>query len=92
MGIDRKVLLVRHTYGSAKDRILLPGGYVLENELAATAIEREIYEETGVQTKAESLIAMQYKPEQWCSVFVMKYIFFGCHKHADFSKNRFYET
>lgn len=72
--IDRKVLLVRHTYGSAKNRILLPGGYVLENELAATAIEREIYEETGIQTKVESLIAMQNKPEQWCSVFVMKYI------------------
>ncbi len=26
--IDSKVLLVRHTYGTAKNRILCPGGYV----------------------------------------------------------------
>ena len=26
--IEGKVLLVRHTYGNAKDRILLPGGFV----------------------------------------------------------------
>ena len=31
--IDGKVLLVRHTYGSAKNRILCPGGYVEEGEL-----------------------------------------------------------
>lgn len=72
--IDQKILLVRHTYGVAKDRILLPGGYVVENELATRAIEREILEETGVQTKTESLLAVQFKPNQWCSVFAMKYI------------------
>lgn len=72
--IDGKILLVRHTYGSAKDRILLPGGYVLENELPTVAAEREIFEETGVKTSAKSLIAMQFKPEQWCAVFVMEYV------------------
>lgn len=40
--IDGKVLLVRHTYGAAKDRILLPGGFVHENELPTSAAEREI--------------------------------------------------
>ena len=72
--IEGKVLLVRHTYGNAKDRILLPGGFVHENELPTVAIEREILEETGVIAKAKSIIAMQFKPEQWCAVFVMEYI------------------
>ena len=73
--IEGKVLLVRHTYGNAKDRILLPGGFVQENELPTAAVEREILEETGVTAKAKSIIAMQFKPEQWCAVFVMEYIY-----------------
>ena len=72
--IEGKILLVRHTYGNAKDRILLPGGFVQENELPTAAVEREILEETGVTAKAKSIIAMQFKPEQWCAVFVMDYI------------------
>lgn len=72
--IEGKVLLVRHTYGNAKDRILLPGGFVHENELPTVAVEREILEETGVVAKAKSIIAMQFKSEQWCAVFVMEYI------------------
>lgn len=72
--IDGKVLLVRHTYGAAKDRILLPGGFVKENELPTAAAEREILEETGVLTKASSLMAVQFKAEQWCIIFIMDYI------------------
>ncbi|MGN0633235.1 MAG: NUDIX domain-containing protein [Oscillospiraceae bacterium] len=72
--ISGKVLLVRHTYGIAKNRILLPGGFVKENELPTVAVQREIFEETGVTAKASSIIAMQFKPEQWCAVFVMDYI------------------
>lgn len=72
--IDGKILLVRHTYGTAKGRILLPGGFVQENELPTIAVEREIFEETFVVTKAKSIIAMQFKSEQWCVVFVMDYI------------------
>lgn len=73
--IDGKIMLVRHTYGTAKDRILLPGGYVMEGELPTVAVEREILEETGVKAEAKSVLAMQFKPEQWCVVFVMEYIF-----------------
>ena len=72
--IDGKVLLVRHTYGTAKDRVLLPGGYVMEGELPTVAVEREIAEETGVIAKAKSVMAVQCKPDQWCLVFVMEYI------------------
>lgn len=72
--ISGKVLLVRHTYGTAKDRILLPGGYVQEGELPARAAEREMLEETGVTAKAKAVFATQFKPEQWCIVFTMEYI------------------
>ena len=72
--IDGKVLLVRHTYGTAKGRVLLPGGYVMEGELPTVAAEREIAEETGVIAKAKSVMAVQCKPDQWCLVFVMDYI------------------
>ncbi len=72
--IDGKILMVRHTYGNAKDRILLPGGFVKENELPDRAIEREILEETGVSAKTVSVMATQFKPSQWCMVFVMEYI------------------
>ncbi len=72
--INGKVLLVRHTYGTAKGRVLLPGGYVSEGELPTVAVEREIAEETGVIAKAKSVMAVQCKPDQWCLVFVMDYI------------------
>lgn len=70
---DDKILLVRHTYGVAKGRILLPGGYVKENELPTFAIEREIFEETNVACKTKDLFSMQFKSEQWCAVFTMDY-------------------
>ncbi len=72
--IEEKILLVRHTYGTAKDRILLPGGYVQENELPTVAVEREILEETGVCAKAKSVLSIQFKPAQWCVIFLMDYI------------------
>ena len=72
--IENKILLVRHTYGTAKDRILLPGGYVKQGEIPTTAVEREIFEETSIVCKAKELYSMQFKAEQWCAVFTMEYI------------------
>lgn len=72
--INGKILMVRHTYGTAKDRILLPGGYVQGGELPARAVEREVFEETGVTAKAKAVFAAQFKSDQWCIVFVMEYI------------------
>lgn len=72
--IDGKIMLVRHTYGTAEGRILVPGGYVEEGELPSKAIEREVFEETGVCAKAKAVFSMQFKPEQWCVVFTMEYV------------------
>lgn len=72
--IEDKVLLVRHTYGMAKGKLLIPGGHVKEKEMPTDAIVREICEETKVLTQAESIISVQFKPEQWCIIFKMKYL------------------
>lgn len=72
--INGKILFVRHTYGQAKDRILIPGGYVKEGELPTDSIKRELFEETKVSAEARSVFAVQFRPEQWCIVFLMKYI------------------
>ncbi len=72
--IDGKILFVRHTYGQAKDRILIPGGYVKEGELPSDAVSREFSEETQVKAEAASVFAIQFRYEQWCVVFRMKYI------------------
>lgn len=72
--IDGRILFVRHTYGSAKDRILIPGGYVKEGELPSDAVKREIFEETGVDSEADSVFAVQFRTEQWIIVFRLKYI------------------
>ena len=72
--INGKILLVRHTYGTAEGRILVPGGYVEEGELPSKAIEREVFEETGVSAKTKAVFSVQFKSEQWCVVFTMEYV------------------
>ena len=72
--IDNKILFVRHTYGTAKGRILIPGGFLKEKEMPHKAIEREIFEETVVTSKVNSILSVQFKPEQWCIIFLMDYV------------------
>ena len=72
--IDGKILFVRHTYGQAKNRILVPGGYVKEGELPTDAVKREFFEETTVVAEASSVFSIQFKTDQWCVVFIMEHI------------------
>ncbi len=72
--IDGRILFVRHTYGVANGRILIPGGYLQENELPSHAAERELMEETGVTAKARGLFAARCKGGQWILVITMEYI------------------
>ncbi|MCR4638085.1 NUDIX hydrolase [Ruminococcus sp.] len=74
LNINGRILFVRHTYGPAKERILIPGGYVKEGELPSDAVKREFFEETGVDAEAESVFAVQFRTEQWIIVFKLKYI------------------
>ncbi|MCM1245861.1 MAG: NUDIX domain-containing protein [Roseburia sp.] len=72
--IDGKVLLVRHTYGVAKDKLLLPGGHVKEDEMAEQAVAREILEETGVKARPLAVIGVRLKKEEWLILYRMEYI------------------
>lgn len=72
--IERKILFVRHTYGVAKGRILIPGGYLQEDELPSQAAVRELYEETGVTAVPKGLFAARCKGTQWILVFTMEFI------------------
>ena len=65
--VDDKVLLVKHTYGAAKGKYLIPGGFSEDRELPQATAEREVLEETGVTVQANDLIAVRFtEQEVWC--------------------------
>lgn len=71
---DGKVLLARHTYGTGKGRLIIPGGYVKIGELAQDALVREFKEETSVTIKPERLIGIRFSEKDWYAIFEAKYI------------------
>jgi ADP-ribose pyrophosphatase YjhB (NUDIX family) len=71
---EDKVLLVRHTYGNAKNMLLIPGGYVNENEMPEQAVIREFKEETSLSVKPKELVAIKFTTDNWYVVFNMEYI------------------
>lgn len=68
---DDKVLLVKHTYGAAKGKYLIPGGFSENGELPQKTAEREVLEETGVSVKANELLAVRFtEQEVWCALSI----------------------
>ena len=57
---EGEVLFVKHTYGVSKGKWTLPGGYVELGESLSHAVEREVFEETGVNTRAISILALRH--------------------------------
>lgn len=71
---DSKVLMVKHTYGAANGKYLIPGGFCEEGELPQKSAEREVMEETGVAVVASDLLAVRFtKQEVWC-IFRGEYV------------------
>jgi ADP-ribose pyrophosphatase YjhB (NUDIX family) len=52
-----RVLLVKRGIDPGKGRWTLPGGYVEQDETPDIAVAREVFEETGLQVRALSLVA-----------------------------------
>jgi len=71
---NNKILLVRHTYGSAKGKLLNPGGMLKQNELPADAVAREVLEETGVTVSPVGLLALRCSPSNWYMAFLAEYV------------------
>ena len=70
---DRQVLLVRHTYGPAKERWLIPGGYLKVGETPEQAASREVLEETGVTADPVALLGMRFNLQDWYAIFRLDY-------------------
>ena len=71
---EGKVLLVRHTYGVRKGRLIVPGGYALLEESAEDAVRREVMEETGVEVQPEGVIGVRFNHRDWYVAFRCRYV------------------
>lgn len=54
---DNKVLFIRRGQDPGKGRWTIPGGYVEQDEPFEEAVVRELYEETGVHTEVQGVLA-----------------------------------
>lgn len=71
---DGKVLLARHTYGSGKGKLIIPGGYVKFGELPEETLVREYLEETGIKVRAVRLLGIRFNEKDWYVIFAAEYI------------------
>lgn len=71
---EDKVLLVKHTYGTAAGKYLIPGGFSEDNEMPQITAEREVFEETGVTVKANDLIAVRFTCQEVWTIFTAAYV------------------
>lgn len=69
-----KVLLARHTYGAGAGKLILPGGYVENNETPQDALVREYLEETGVRVEPEKIIGIRFNMHDWYVAFKAGYV------------------
>lgn len=71
---ENQVLLVRHTYGGAKGKLLIPGGFCHENELPEEAAVREVFEETGIVAEARRMVGIRCDRKTWYLLLEMNYV------------------
>lgn len=69
-----KVLLARHTYGSGKGMLIVPGGYVNWGETPQQALVREYMEETQIKVKPTDIIGIRFNMHDWYIVFRAEYL------------------
>lgn len=69
-----QVLLVRHTYGGAKGKLLIPGGFCYENELPEEAAVREVFEETSITAEVKRMAGIRCNRKTWYLLLEMDYI------------------
>ena len=71
---ENRVLLVRHTYGGANGKLLIPGGFCRENELPEEAAVREVFEETGITAEVRRMAGIRCDRRTWYILLEMDYI------------------
>lgn len=70
---ENQILLVRHTYGGAKGKLLIPGGTCEEHELPGETAVREVMEETKVTAEPVALLGVRCHRNGWYAIMVMDY-------------------
>ena len=71
---NNQILLVRHSYGSAKGKLLIPGGFCRENELPEETAVREVFEETGVTAKVRHMAGIRCERKNWYLLLELDYV------------------
>lgn len=71
---DNNVLLVRHTYGAGKGKLIIPGGYIKLNETPEDAVRREILEETGITVEPLEVVGIRFNFKDWYVIFTARYV------------------
>lgn len=69
-----QVLLVRHTYGGANGKLLIPGGFCQINELPEEAAVREVFEETKVTATVRRMAGIRCDRKTWYMLLEMDYV------------------
>ena len=71
---EKGILLVRHTYGGAKGKLLIPGGICEEGELPGETAVREVMEETKVTATPQAMLGVRCHRGGWYAIMVMDYV------------------
>jgi ADP-ribose pyrophosphatase YjhB (NUDIX family) len=80
-----KALLVRMGYGAHLNQWAIPGGFVEPGETVDVTIQREVLEETGINTEVRGLIAVRSRvsPDENSAYFVFLLRALSEDAHAD---------
>ena len=70
----KQVLLVRHTYGREKGKLLIPGGFCHENELLEEAAVWEVFEEASITAGVKRILGIRCDRKTWYLLFEMDYV------------------
>lgn len=68
---NEKVLLVQRGHNPGKGMWTIPGGYVDQGESIGHAVVREIQEETGIEAKPLSIIAIRDRPSEKHDAYII---------------------
>ncbi len=75
--MDVKVLLIKRADEPFKDHWAFPGGFIDENEKAEDAVERELFEETGLQEINLQQFYTASAPERDPRGWTLSVVFYG---------------
>lgn len=68
---DEKMLLVRRSQEPGKGLWTNPGGYIEQHEPIEECIIREVYEETGITSKVNGIVALGDQPRNIHNVYIV---------------------